>query len=390
MDEEVVLQDIDAEALREYVSDMLECTKIKLVDREGKELAEFAPEYMHQVFNEEQVFGYKDLKLCFTYTAGSLDLYVSVDYAEKIDQKPFEAEDILKLLRSSLLPEETSFVTSSGEFEAKCMEKQKDFKPHGTLLHKYDREDKAIEGQMNHCEIYTVRPAESAAFRSYLAQMETFALYFIETAAYIDGEDERWNFYVSYRVVNDEEYELIGYTSTYDFYGYPDGKRVRVAQVVILPPFKGRGHGRELLKCIYTAGESDATVVDVQVEDPSPAYQSLRDALDLERVLKAKLVDSGVKDLRVPKEFYERARKQLKLGRKQAKKVYQMAILKNTNMLDENQAREYRLGFKRSLWNAVGDDRNANPEELKQSLEAIYQDTLKHYQDCIDRVDARS
>ncbi len=41
-------------------------------------------------------------------------------------------------------------------------------------------------------------------------------------------------------------YSIVGYTTVYGFYSYPDMMRPRLSQMLILPPFQRKGHGGEL------------------------------------------------------------------------------------------------------------------------------------------------
>lgn len=49
------------------------------------EEASFAPEMCHQVFGEnENIFGYTDLRIRLYYSAGSLQTYLGIQYTEKV------------------------------------------------------------------------------------------------------------------------------------------------------------------------------------------------------------------------------------------------------------------------------------------------------------------
>jgi histone acetyltransferase 1 len=58
-------------------------------------------------------------------------------------------------------------------------------------------------------------------------------------------------------------YAFIGYSSVYQFYTYPDLKRPRVAQMLILPPFQKQGLAVRLLSCIYTFYRNDPKVKEI-------------------------------------------------------------------------------------------------------------------------------
>ncbi|CAE7489460.1 HAT1, partial [Symbiodinium microadriaticum] len=61
---------------------------------------------------------------------------------------------------------------------------------------------------------------------------------------------------------------------------------MRVCQALVLPPYQGRGLGRELLQQVYRLAADREFVVEVTVEDPAPAFQCLRDAVDVEWMMR--------------------------------------------------------------------------------------------------------
>ena len=50
----------------------------------------------------------------------------------------------------------------------------------------------------------------------------------------------------------------------YNLFSYPDRKRMRVSQVLVLPPFQRQGVGRALLQSVYALADSH-TALDVTV-----------------------------------------------------------------------------------------------------------------------------
>lgn len=60
------------------------------------------------------------------------------------------------------------------------------------------------------------------------------------------------------------------------------GTKLRVCQALIAPFAQHRGLGRELLLCVYRLAAARPGVSEVTVEDPCPAFQSLRDRVDLD------------------------------------------------------------------------------------------------------------
>jgi histone acetyltransferase 1 len=101
---------------------------------------------------------------------------------------------------------------------------------------------------------------------------------------------------------NRSRYSLVGYFTLFHFialFHKPDpGLILRICQALILPPFQGQGHGRRLLQTVYnlahkdsgqaSASEGDSqyrNIIQVNVEDPAPAFVALRNKMDLKLVL---------------------------------------------------------------------------------------------------------
>lgn len=56
----------------------------------------------------------------------------------------------------------------------------------------------------------------------------------------------------------------LGYCTVYRFYAYPDRVRMRLSQILVLPPHQGRGVGSLLLKALSKQAEAEGAV-DVTV-----------------------------------------------------------------------------------------------------------------------------
>ena len=55
-----------------------------------------------------------------------------------------------------------------------------------------------------------------------------------------------------------------GFATVYSVFSYPDRKRMRVSQVLVLPPFQRQGVGRALLQSVYALADSH-NALDVTV-----------------------------------------------------------------------------------------------------------------------------
>ena len=56
----------------------------------------------------------------------------------------------------------------------------------------------------------------------------------------------------------------VGFCTLYTFYAYPDTRRFRLSQILVLPPFQHKGIGAALLRAAYVMADK-CNAVDVTV-----------------------------------------------------------------------------------------------------------------------------
>ncbi|KAG8327576.1 histone acetyltransferase 1 [Homalodisca vitripennis] len=165
-----------------------------------------------------------------------------------------------------------------------------------------------------------------------------------------------------------ECHAVAGYCTVYEYYAYPDRTRPRVSQMLVLPPFQRRGLGVHLLCSVYQHYRGVDAVTDITVEDPNEEFQHLRDYVDASL---CSTLDSFSPDkLRMgfnPAMANEACLK-FKINKKQARRVYEILRLKETNIHDESDYSSYRLDVKRRL-NIPFQKETALIKKLKSQLE---------------------
>ncbi|RWS18177.1 histone acetyltransferase type B catalytic subunit-like protein, partial [Leptotrombidium deliense] len=186
-----------------------------------------------------------------------------------------------------------NFISNIDGFAA-TLEKEPNFTPFGDLLTVFTMDDKQQlkdGGDANVKRVFEIYKSESndKAFQNYHENMQTFLLWFIDAASYIDIEDDRWDFFLLYEKVvsngipNGQSgtsvigYHFVGYMTVYRYYAYPENTRPRISQVLVLPPFQKKGLGVRLLEAVYSYYKTKKSVIDVTVEDPSDNFTRLRD-----------------------------------------------------------------------------------------------------------------
>lgn len=120
--------------------------------------------------------------------------------------------------------------------------------------------------------------------------------------------------YEKYKTENGEEaYATVGYTTVYEYYGYPEHKRPRISQMLILPPFQKLGIGTRMLETIYDHYRSQINIIDITVEDPALEFQRMRNFVDARLCLKLSLFKPDAVKKGFTKEMIDETRKSLKV-----------------------------------------------------------------------------
>jgi histone acetyltransferase 1 len=170
--------------------------------------------------------------------------------------------------------------------------------------------------QTQKTKTFVLTLADAVAAADYHAQVQKLALWFIENADDVDianCESGFWKvlYIFEKETVGDDDnndndnkettrYSLVGYMTLFHFsapFHKPEpGILVRICQALVLPPYQGQGHGTRLMmqgvydmahngKCDGAAAYSNddpTTIVQVNVEDPAPAFVALRNKMDLQ------------------------------------------------------------------------------------------------------------
>ncbi|ORX72605.1 histone acetyltransferase type B catalytic subunit [Linderina pennispora] len=298
---------------------------------DGADAIEFHPIFTYPIYGEqERIFGYKGLRISLYYAAGSLATYFSVDYTKRIDgletslPVQLKSDDVDTPMRKVL--SENSLVGSREEFAERVVKDTKEFKPHGKKVHEYE-------------------------FREYHRRLQTFLLFYIEGAQFIDETDERWQVFTVYERLDLNgitSYSLVGYCTMYEFFHWPDSKRPRISQFLVLPPFQGQGHGSELYRYIYGMVKASPQYVDLTVEDPSESFDDMRDRNDMRYLLDHHAFDGLTAP--VSPEDLHKLQIEYKISKRQMARCVEMGLLK---MLDKPNAEaygRYRLFVKRRIY----------------------------------------
>lgn len=295
----------------------------------------FKPEYLHQLFGEQEVIrGYKDLKIEIYFASGSLNCYVYSEYSEKQEG----ADDYMHILEHWLIG---GFTTNLKEF-TQILDQQKDWLPPGHRLEtKYPQ------------EIYFMDP-QTQDFEEHRMKVWPLLLFFIETASYDDKTPDYWRIYTMYQF-NGRSFEFVGFLSKTVFSYNVLKARHRISQVLIAPPFQRQGFGIRLLDVVYEDMLKDDNCVQITIEESSDDFQVIRDILDCRMLLQANHFDwfkatpprsldniLEIEKLNLPKaELFKIARK-FKLTLAQSRRVFEILLLSRVKMEDKFASDRYK------------------------------------------------
>ncbi|GFG34942.1 hypothetical protein Cfor_07209 [Coptotermes formosanus] len=295
----------------------------------------------------ETIFGYHDLKIQLYYSAARLTTYFGISYSDKVTPDKFEgieADEIFGKISEKLQP---GFHTNLDDF---CSDIDKDinFVPFGELQHSFTTDGMLLihQNSIYMCEVTT------PGFQKYHERLQTFVLWFIDAASFIDADDDHWRFFLVYEkycLDGNTCYAIAGYATVYEYYAYPDNIRPRISQMLVLPPFQRIGVGVQLLDSLYRHYISQPHVVDITVEDPSDEFQRLRDFLDARNCSRLPSFQPHVLEEGFREEMVAEAKTKLKINKKQARRVYEILRLRVTDVHNSEQYRRYRLDVKNRL-----------------------------------------
>jgi histone acetyltransferase 1 len=197
----------------------------------------------------------------------------------------------------------------------------------------------------------------TATLRLLHARLQPLLLFFIDAASMIDQEDPNWDILIAVEIPASENINMapriLGFATLYKFWVFPDRQRMRISQVLVLPPYQGTGVGKLLVESAYKIADK-RNVIDITMEDPTEDMQRIRDRIDLQRMLQGiwpheaassairgvlngaregQDMDDGkgvrnLRPLRASAELLQRMRKDFRLSRQQAKRMWESLLYK--------------------------------------------------------------
>ncbi|KAJ4355791.1 histone acetyltransferase 1 [Didymosphaeria variabile] len=326
--------------LEDYITSANECFELNLT-RPSKDAApepifseSFNPAWTYPFFGEEQeIIGHKEPSIQLSFRANDMKPSLQVGFEEKVElpdevysEKHLKVD--LETVFEEYLPASVFNPADAPADSAQTDPTSKDWRPPGKQLHSFAHHGKQFE-------IWVASFTDPNAKRLW-ENMQILPMLYIEGASLpeLDAEWslERWSLYLLYEVTPiDEEtspYTLAGFSTTYRFWLLPTfeimratrslpsppastnghaGKwspprltqdpdtfrinetidplkqpsRERISQFLILPPYQGQSLGAILYEAIFGELVKRPYIYEIPVEDPSEAFDAMRDYSDI-------------------------------------------------------------------------------------------------------------
>lgn len=365
----------------------------------------FHPKYTHQIYDGEVISGFKGLNIDMCFAAGSLKGYFTIRSKDKRPSTmlpPLGAvdfasmDDVLEKLHEIYPREDIS--TSLNDFKTVLKDP---WTPPGEVIHSYtlNSVDLLHKGHRLEQSYYVFRAGfDNPEMKSLHERLQFFLFFYIDRASFIDASDPTWEvLLIAEKTVNKVTQEVswrsVGYTTLYTFLRYPSSRALRISQVLIFPPFQRQGHGHQMLQAIFSLANSRPNVTEVNVEDPAPGFQMLRDLFDVSRVRELGVYSKQLNEHGITvvppwnKKVGQEVASKLKITVNQVRRCHDMLTLASIDLLNETQYKEFRLDVKRRLFQQYEEelsvsydnsaDRKERLHELYTKLESMYKDVCR-------------
>ncbi|XP_077217413.1 histone acetyltransferase of the GNAT family 2 isoform X2 [Tasmannia lanceolata] len=350
-----------------------ECIKVFLVSNpeEVDAVDSFCidPIDLNHFFGEDgKIYGYKDLKVNIWLSSKSFHGYADITFqstfngAKGITDLNCVLQDIFG---ESLIEKKEEFIQT---FSTEC-DYIRTVLSNGEVIH--SEASKAHNNASNDC--LEAEAPTTEVIRMDLSSMPVGELYsrlvplvllLVEGGSPVDITDPRWDIYFVVERNTDQSRDtnlkLLGFAAIYRFYYYPDSSRIRISQILVLPPYQGQGHGRHLVETLNSIAVSE-NVYDVTFEDPSDYLQHVRACIDTLRLLKFEPIQFSITSVASqlkqtnlskktrkfhsdpPASVVDNVREQLKINKKQFLRCWEVLIYLNLDSEDRQCMENYKV-----------------------------------------------
>ncbi|OMO67340.1 Acyl-CoA N-acyltransferase [Corchorus capsularis] len=333
-----------------------DCIKIYLVSRKEEVRTSdglcITPVDLNQFFEEDgKIYGYEGLKITIWVSSISFHAHADITFEGTSDGGKGITDlksSLEKIFGETLLENRDDFLQTFST--------EKNFIS-SAVTNGEKLQNKALNGHIS--PIYSNSEAASSdlevvrlvignlASGHLYSRLVPLVLLLVDGCSPIDVTDPSWELYLLIQKKVDQpentQHLLLGFTAVYRFYRYPDGSRLRLSQILVLPPYQHKGYGSYLVEVLSNVAISE-NVYDLTVEEPLDYFQHVRTCYDVKRLLAFDPAQSAVKSavLRLkggklskkthvprflpPLDVVEDVRRTLKINKKQFLQCWEILI----------------------------------------------------------------
>ncbi|PAN12009.2 hypothetical protein PAHAL_2G238800 [Panicum hallii] len=316
----------------------------------------------HFIGEDGKIYGYKNLKINVWISAISFHGYADISFEETSDggKGITDLKPVLQSIFGENLVEKEEFLQT---FSKEC---------------EYIRYSYFLT-------IVRVELQGAAAFL--YSRLVPLVLLLVEGSTPIDIGEHGWEMLPVVKKTTQEsvpKFQLLGFAAVHNFYHYPESTRLRISQILVLPPHQGEGHGLRLLEAINSTALSE-NIYDVTIEDPSDYLQYVRSSMDCLRLLTfdpikpalsamvSSLKESNLSkrtcSLRMvpPADLTETVRQKLKINRKQFLRCWEILVCLSLDSEDRKSMDNFRACiYDRTKGEILGGATGTNGKRLVQ------------------------
>ncbi|KAI5434377.1 histone acetyltransferase type B catalytic subunit isoform X1 [Lathyrus oleraceus] len=266
-----------------------DCIRIFLVSSkeefEGPESFVIHPVDLNSYFdNDGKIFGYEGLKINIWISSISFYAYADIVF-ESLSDRGKGVTDLHEALQSIFAE---TLVKSKDEFLQKYLADNNFVRTNisnGEVLK--NKAFKQADSDASNVEVVRLVAGNMPTGQLY-CHIIPLVLLLVDGSSPIDVTDPQWELYVMVQKKTDQQGEiqclLLGFTAVYRFYHYRGNSRLRLGQILVLPPYQHKGYGRFLLEVLNDVAISE-NVYDLTVEEPLDNFQHVRSCIDTQRLL---------------------------------------------------------------------------------------------------------
>jgi len=209
-----------------------------------------------RIFEDEEIKGYLDPRID-VYLSPQFQPMADIGYEEK-SQLGANPVDITQNMKEAFEPSEM-FMDKASFCDA--MRKEPVIR-----VEELGEDVAHLELQDSKIVVYTSNLSSASDTVKLLhSRIEPLLLFFIDAAQSIDASDSAWEVLLMVEVAKDGSViKVVGMATIYAFYVFPDKRRYRLSQVLIMPPYQGQGYGSLMIDAVFALARKTG-VVDITV-----------------------------------------------------------------------------------------------------------------------------